>query len=270
MLTPEQQEARRGKIGASFGPKLMAGDEEAIGREWMRLVEHPDYKELDLSEKWGPAFGSYIEPFCLDWHERVSGYALTDRGVWVDHPELAYVGCTLDAYRCTGGGRYPSNTCLDAKQWSRWASVESCIETYPAQLVIQQGCTRAEAAALLICHGGDEPVEYPVLWPEEYEAEVWRRLQWFWDRVETLQPPCKLPGIKQPLINAARIVDMGQSNIWAEYAAMWLENREAADLFKEATKGIKELVEPDVVKAFGHGICATRSKAGALTIKGAH
>jgi len=269
MLTPEQQAARRGKIGASFIPKLMAGDEEAIGREWMRLVEHPEYKELDLSAQWGPAFGSFIEPFCLDWHEKKTGFALTDRGVWVNYPEpqFAYVGCTLDAYRCKGNDRFPSNTCIDNKQWSRWDKVDNCLLTYPGQLVVQKACTRAEHAALLICHGGDEPQEYPVEWPPEYEAEVWRRVQWFWERVESLEEPCKLPGIKAPLVNAVRVVSMEGNNEWGSWAAQWLANKEAKGLFDGAVKGLKELIEPDVAKATGHGVVATRSKAGAISFK---
>jgi len=263
MLTEAQKEARRGKIGASFIPKLMAGDEKAIGREWMRLVEHPAYQEEDLSDQWGPALGSYIENFCLDWHERKTGQALTDRGVWVNYPdpEFPYIGCTLDAYRCS------DNTVIDNKQWSRWSKIEECLTTYPGQLVVQRACTRAARAALLICHGGDEPQEHPVEWPAEYEAEVWRRVAWFWERVESLEEPCKLPGIKAPLINAVRVVDMNGNNAWSDFAATWIQNRGAKQAFDAAAKGIKELIEDDVSKAFGHGICATRSKSGALSIK---
>jgi hypothetical protein len=34
-----------------------------------------------------------------------------------------------------------------------------------------------------------------------------------------------------------------------------------------ATKTLKELVEEDVARAFGHGIEARRSKSGAITIR---
>lgn len=260
-LTPEQQERRQGKVTASFAPKLMAGDEEAIGREWMRLVEHPGWKELDLTTSWGPSFGGYIEPFCLDWHERVTGKPLTDRGVFVQHPEMGHVGATIDAYRCA------DNTVIDNKFWSRWSSLENCLETYPAQLVVQAACTRAERSALLICHGGEEPAEHQVTWDEDYEAELWRRVAWFWNCVETLQPPCKLPGVKPPVVNAVRVISMEGNNEWAIFAHEWLVCRSQAQRFKTAEKDLKTLVEPDVQRAFGHGIQITRSKAGSLSIK---
>jgi hypothetical protein len=261
MLTEAQREARKGKIGASFGPKLMIGDEKAIALEWMRLVEHPDYKELDLSGQWGPSYGGYLEPFMLDYHEKKTGKPLTDRGVWVDHPDISYLGCTLDAYRCC------DNTNLDAKVWSRWSALDECITTYPAQLIIQKSCTRAARSALLVCHGGEEPQEHEVLWTPEYEGELWRRVEWFWKHVETLQAPYKLPGVKAPLINAVKVVDMGKSNSWGKFAAQWLQNHDAKKAFDDAVKNLKDLIDEDVAKAYGHGICATRSKAGSITIK---
>lgn len=260
-LTPQQQERRRGKVTASFIPKLMAGDEEAIGREWMRLVEHPAWRELDLSDSWGPSFGSFIEPFCLDWHERATGKPLTDRGVFVQHPELQHVGATIDAYRCA------DNTVIDNKFWGRWSSLDNCLETYPGQLVVQAACTRAERSALLVCHGGDEPAEHQVSWDEDYEAEVWRRVEWFWSCVETLQAPCKLPGVKPPVVNAVRVISMEGNNAWAVFASQWLQTQAAAKTFADAAKNLKALIEPDVARATGHGICASRSKAGSISIK---
>jgi len=264
MLTDEQLAKRVDKIGASFIPALMAGDEKKIAREWMRLVGHPSYQPEDLSDQWGPAFGSYIESFCLDWHEKKTGHPITDRGEWVLYPgpEYPYVGCTLDGYRCH------DNTCIDAKQWSRWSKIEECLETYPGQMVVQKACTRAQRAALLVCHGGEEPSEHELRWPEEYEAEVWSRIRWFWNLVETLQQPtASLPGVKAPLINAVRVVDMSGSNAWGNWAAQWLANKGAKVAFDEAVKGLKDLIDADVGRAFGHGLCASRSKAGAISFK---
>ena len=261
MLTDEQWAKRADKIGASFVPALMAGDEKKIAREWMRLVGHPAYEPEDLSGQWGPSFGSYIESFVLDWHEKKTGMPITDRGQWVTHPDIPYVGCTLDGYRCK------DNTAIDAKQWSRWSKIEECLETYPGQMVVQKACTRAQRACLLVCHGGDEPVEHELLWAPEYEAEVWHRIAWFWNLVETLQQPCALPGVKPALISAVRVVDMQGSNAWASWAAQWLKYQDGAKTFAAAAKGLKELIEPDVSRAYGHGICASRSKAGSITIK---
>jgi hypothetical protein len=50
-------------------------------------------------------------------------------------------------------------------------------------------------------------------------------------------------------------------------ASDWLEHRAAAKLHANACSQLKELIEPDVARAFGHGIEAKRSKAGAITIR---
>jgi len=260
MLTDEQKRLREGKVGASFVPYLMAGQEDRIRREWMRLVEHPDYAEEDLSAVWAPSFGAYVEPFALDWHERKTGHPLTLRGQWVQHAEHPWLGATLDAWR------EHDNTVVDAKAPLRWSKLEDVRAYYVGQLVVQRACLDAERAALLIVHGGDEPVEFEAVWDAGYEAQVWERLHWFWGRVESLQPPCKLPGVKGP-VPAVRTVDMTGRNEWAAYAANWLDTQEAAACFNRAAKSLKELVEPDVQKAFGHGICASRSRAGAISIK---
>src|SRR5215475_16121879 len=56
-LTPEQHARRDGKIGASFIPYLMAGNEAKLLSEWRRLVGDPEYVEEDLSDVWLPSFG---------------------------------------------------------------------------------------------------------------------------------------------------------------------------------------------------------------------
>jgi predicted phage-related endonuclease len=262
MLTEEQRQRRYGKVGASFVPYLMAGDEAKILTEWMRLVDHPDYKEEDLSDNWPVQFGSYIEDFALNWHARKTGQPLVHRGKWMPHPDLGHVGCTLDAYRVA------DRTVVDCKAPGRWRKLEDVIAFYPGQMVVQKACLKAARAALLVVHGGDEPVECEMTWDEAFEAEVWDRLRWFWQRVETLQAPAAIPAAKAA-VPAVRVVDMTGSNEWASYAHNWLTSKEAADCFNRAAKGLKALIEDDVMKAYGHGIYATRSRAGALSIKAA-
>lgn len=260
MLTDEQWKKREGKIGASFVPALMAADEPKILREWMRLTDHPAYERDDLSNVWAPSFGGYIEPFALDWHQKKTGYPLTRRGEWVDHPERGYIGCTLDAWRS-----YDNRT-IDCKWIGAYRKVDEDRAFYTGQLIVQKACVQADRAALLVVYGGAEPVEYEAIWDEEYERQVWERIEWFWSRVSTLQPPAKLPAVQAP-VPAIREVDMAASNTWAAAATDWLTNRDAARVF-EASKGLmKELIEPDVAKAFGHGVIATRSKSGAISFK---
>lgn len=259
-LSPQQRAARADKVTASFAPYLMAGDEAKILREWQRLVESPEYEAEDLSQSWPVQFGSYVEPFALDWWERKTGLPLTRRGESVTHPDLPHVSCTLDAYRA-------EDACvIDCKAPGKWRKLEDVLAFYPAQLVVQRACLRADKAALLIVHGGGEPEEHTVTWDAAYEVAVWERISWFWECCETLTPPVAVTPVVAP-VAAVRIADMSSSNAWGEWADKWLASKEAAKTFTKAVDELKALIPADAKKAHGHGIEASRSAKGAITIK---
>ena len=265
MLSPGLQPAtlspeRDTRVGASFLPALMAGKTDEIMREWQRLTGDPAYVPLDLSEVWPVFQGRVLEPHVLDWHQRKTGGPLTRRGEWVRHPHRDWLGCTLDAWRPT------TNTVLDAKCVGQWRKLDEVISYYTPQMVVQKDCTGAANASLLIVHGGAEPVEYPVTWTAGYEADVWTRLDEFWDCVMSLTPPCELPSALAP-VPAVQTYDMGTSNAWCSNAATWLLNKTAAKDFDGAAKELKALVPADAQKCFGGGITILRNKAGSLSIK---
>lgn len=196
----------------------------------------------------------------IDWYEWRHSCLLTRRGEWVPHPERDYLGCTLDAFR------EADQTVMDCKWMGRFRPIEEARLYYTGQLVVQKECTAAKRASLLVVYGGDEPTEYEATWDEAYEREVWKRIAWFWQRVETLQPPVALPAVKAP-IPAIREVSFEGDNTWAAAADAWLTNQEAARIFEAAKKAMKLKIEPDVARAYGHGVIASRSKAGAIGFK---
>jgi hypothetical protein len=254
-LSPE----RDTRVGASFLPILMAGKTEEIMREWQRLTGDPAYVPPNFDNNWPVALGRYLEPMVLDWHERKHG-PLTRRGEWVPHPHRPWLGCTLDGYRET------DKTVLDAKVVGQWRRMEEVIAYYTPQMVVQRDCVGAENAALLIVHGGSEPVECPVTWTPDYEAEVWTRLDEFWDCVLSLTPP---GGFVEKIATPAPVktYEMSTSNAWCANAAAWIINKTAAQDFNEAAKEIKALVPADAIQCFGGGVSVVRNKAGSLTIK---
>ena len=259
-LTAEQQKHREDKITASFLPYLMAGDEKKILTEWQRIVGDPNYAPEDLSEIWAVQFGSWIEPFALDWHQHKTGRALIRRGEFIKHPSREFFGCTLDAYR------EDDKAVIDCKAPGQWRKLDDVIQHYTPQMVGQAACMKTAKAALLIVHGGSEPVEYPIEWTKEYEAELWNRVDEFQACVESLTPPVSLPAVAAP-VKAIKIVDMSESNVWGNYAAVWLRAKDEAEQFNLAVKELKNLVPADAMKATGHGIVASRNKGGALSIK---
>ena len=259
-LTAEQHAKREGMVTASFLPYLMAGDKAKILSEWQRIVGDTAYAPENLDDVWPVQFGSWIEPFALDWHERKTKQPLTMRGDWVVRPERPYFGCTLDAYRT-------SDSCvIDCKAPGMWRKIEDVTAQYTAQMVGQAWCMATTRAALLIVHGGSEPVEYPIEWTPEYEAEVWARVDQFWGFCESLTPPVELPAIAAP-VPVIRIAQMDDNPEWKRHADLWLQTHGAVETAKTAEKAIKAMVEPDVMKALGAGIVVTRNKAGSLSLR---
>ena len=100
-----------------------------------------------------------------------------------------------------------------------------------------------------------------------YQIELLEAEVDFWDCVQTGREPVPAPPPTPPRPIGVREVCLEGNNSWAVAAADWLAHREAAKVHAAACSQVKELVEPDVARAFGHGIEAKRSKAGAITIK---
>jgi predicted phage-related endonuclease len=260
MLSPFQVAAREGCMTASFLPKLMAGNESQIMREWQRLVGDPAWEPEELDDSWPVQFGSYIEPFALDWHERKTGRALSHRGDVVHHPERPYFCATLDAYRADDA------TVIDCKAPGPWRKIDDVIAHYTPQLIGQRACLGAERAALLIVHGGGEPVEHQVEWGEDYERTLWERVAAFWRCVEMLIEPVAQAPIAPP-VKPQKTYDMSGDNLWASEAVVWLDNHHAARLAQAAEKELKGLVPLDAARAYGHGIEIRRDRAGRLSLR---
>lgn len=98
MLSPDQIEARRGKLTASRVACLMNGTKEEILNLWRELVGDPKWEPEDLSGVWPVQLGSTTEELNLDWFELKTGKSVTRRGEVVVHPEYEWAACTLDGW----------------------------------------------------------------------------------------------------------------------------------------------------------------------------
>ena len=60
---------------------------------------------------------------------------------------------------------------------------------------------------------------------------------------------------------------MAYSNAWAEFAALFCSTRPAFLDHERAKTELKTLMPDDAKEAFGHGVRAKRSKAGAVSFE---
>ena len=88
----------------------------------------------------------------------------------------------------------------------------------------------------------------------------------FWRCVETGETP-RPYGIEppRPRIEAVRIVDMSESNSWAEFAGLFCATRSAFLDHERAKSELKALMPEDAKEALGHGVRAKRSKSGSVS-----
>ena len=62
-----------------------------------------------------------------------------------------------------------------------------------------------------------------------------------------------------------RIVDMGGSNSWADFADLFRSTRQAFLDHERSKAELKALMPEDAKEAIGHGLRAKRSKSGAVS-----
>ena len=126
---------------------------------------------------------------------------------------------------------------------------------------------RVERAILSVIFGNHKFEIFEVASDWVYQIELLQAEVDFWDCVVTGREPVPAVPPSPPKPVGVREVCLEGNNAWASAAVDWLQHRQAAKAHATACSSIKELVEPDVARAFGHGIEAKRSKAGAITIR---
>jgi hypothetical protein len=135
------------------------------------------------------------------------------------------------------------------------------------QLQHNMAVANTELAVLSVIFGNHKFEIFEVASDWMYQLDLLAAEEAFWACVLNGTPPSpsSVPSAPKPF--GVREVCLEGQNSWAAAAADWIQYREAAKLHSNACGQLKALVEPDVSRAFGHGLEAKRSKAGAITIR---
>ncbi len=171
-------------------------------------------------------------------------------------------GVTLDG-RVQG-----SDAVFEAKFMLPWSfSEEAAAEKYMPQLQHNMWVVAARTAVLSVITGGGKWVEILAHADPLYQHLIVTAERKFWCCVESGEQP-QLFGIDppKPRIEAIRTVDMSASNVWAEFAGKFLRTRDAHLEHEQAKAELKSLMPEDAKEAIGHGVCAKRSKSGAVIL----
>jgi predicted phage-related endonuclease len=252
---------RRHFIGGSDARIIMGQDEKALIRLW--LEKRGEVGPQDLSGDLIVQLGRATEDLNRAWYERNTGRAITEVQSRVRHPVIAFLAATLDGVVTGTGAVY------EAKFMLPWSFSEAAAaEKHMAQLQHNMWVTNSRMAALSIITGGGKWVEIAVAADPLYQHLLLTAEKKFWRCVQFGDPP-RLFGVEppRPRIEAVRSVDMASSNSWAEFAALFCSTRSAFLEHERAKTELKGLVPEDAKEAFGHGVRAKRSKAGAVSFE---
>jgi predicted phage-related endonuclease len=258
-LTPEAQVSRLTGVGGSDANVILSGDTARVMRLWRE--KRGEVEAEDLSSSLAVMLGCWTEAFNRQWFMRLSGEVVSEDGQTHLCRRNQWRRCTLD-------GRVERDGAVwEAKHTSAFAKSDEVLERYMPQLQHNMAVAGAERAVLSVIFGNHkyEMIEVAADWL--YQLELLEAEEEFWNCVVTGREPVALPAPPTPRSIGTRELCLEGNNGWASAAVDWLGHRDAAKAHACATTLIKSLVEPDVGRAFGHGIEARRSKSGAITIR---
>lgn len=258
-LVPADRQWRRDGIGGSDANILLSGDGDRIRALWQQ--KRGEAVEADLTDILPVMLGCWTEPFNRMWFEKTSGSRVADihsRLTCSSHP---WRRCTLDGYI------EERKAIWEAKHTSAFAKPKEVLDRYMPQLQHNMAVAGVELAILSVIFGNHKHEIFEIASDWFYQIELLQAEEDFWECVQTGREPVAAPAPPPPKPVGVREICLQGNNLWASSAADWLETRDAAKRHSTATSQIKQLVEPDVARAFGHGIEARRSKAGAITIR---
>jgi len=258
---PRHEISRRDFIGGSDALVIMGNDESALMRLWRE--KRGEVEPEDLAANLIVQLGLVTEDLNRRWYRSNTGLTIKDVQRRLVHPALRWIGATLD------GRIQETGAVFEAKFMLPWYfSEEAALEKYAPQLQHNMWVVTAKSAVLSVITGGGKWVEIKTNADPLYQHLIVTAERKFWRCVESGEPP-RLFGVEppKPRIEAVRVVDMTDSNAWAEFAAVFASTH-AAHLDHERAKGeLKALVPQDAKEAIGHRVRAKRSKSGALSFE---
>jgi predicted phage-related endonuclease len=236
----------------------MSSDEAALIRLWRE--KRGEAEQEDLSGNLIVQLGTATEELNRSWFERNTGLRVRDVQRRVRHSAIPWMAATLD------GIVDGTEAVFEAKFMLPWSfSEEAAAEKYMAQVQHNMWVTHLRTSVLSIITGGGKWMEIPIPMDPLYLSVLVSAEKKFWRCVQSGETPHLINAEPpRPRIEAVRIVDMGASNSWAEFAALFRNTRSAFLDHERAKSELKALMPEDAKEAIGHGVKAKRSKSGAV------
>jgi predicted phage-related endonuclease len=266
----EWHEQRQKYIGGSDANIIMSGDPDAVHDLWLLKTgqKEPD----DLSWVLPVQIGQATEKLNIKFYEKATFRKVSSRNERFRVNHLVAEGMTsfLPIMCCEVDGITETNPAIvvEAKHVSGYSDIEAVVQKYMPQLHHNMICTGLRLADLSVIRDNTQHKIFNVEYDPFYGRALLEAEAAFWQCVVDMVPPDPAYSPKPPVpVDKTIVISMAGNNEWGDAAARWLENEKAKKEFDKAVKDIKALVPVDAGKAHGHGIVASRSSSGSLTIK---
>jgi predicted phage-related endonuclease len=259
----EWHEERRKYIGGSDANIILSGDPDAVHDLWLLKTgqKEPD----DLSWVLPVQIGQATEDVNIRFYEHATGKHVIHRNARFPHKERDYMWCEIDGMV---NFEDQDQAVFEAKHVSGYSDIEQVVQKYMPQLHHNMLCTGLRLADLSVIRDNTQHKIFNVEYDPFYGQALLDAEASFWQCVVDMVPPDPAYAPKPPVpVDKTIVISMAGNNEWGDAAARWLENEKAKKEFDKAVKDIKALVPVDAGKAHGHGIVASRSSSGSLTIK---
>jgi len=261
-LTPEQIEARKGKLTASSIGALVSGDKERIIDLWKETIGDPSFVPPNFDDNWPVKLGETTEALNLAWYEKKTGHVLVRRGDVVIHPDYDWAAATLDGFDHICGCP------VEAKHVNGFDKLDNVIQRYMPQLTWQMECTNTKQCAISIIQGAAEPyIEY-INYDKDYADELMARAHRFMNHVWMMTPPVVIEKAVPVYVahDKMREINAYGDNTFASMASQYIDNKKSAADFKEAEAKLKEMMPNDCRRMYGYFIQLKRAKNGTIRI----
>ena len=155
-------------------------------------------------------------------------------------------------------------------------SVREEAQRYMAQMQFYMLTGRYQKCLFSVIRGTEEPEHVEVDASDEYQEHLLQSVVQFWQHVQSKSPPdddwIAASSFRERTEEVTKVVpidgmisaDMSQSNSWVSYAAVYLDNEEAAKDFETAKKNLKNIMPDNAYEASGAGLTLKRAKNGSL------
>ena len=250
---------RTGFIGGSDANIILGGKSDRLDRLWREKRE--ELPPQDLTDVLPVMLGTWTEEFNRQWFEHVTNQSVASGGEPSCCDKYPWRRCSLDGLVAESGAIW------EAKHTGAFTKSDEVLERYMPQLQHNMAVVKAERAVLSVIFGNHKFEIFEIASDWLYQIHLLEAELDFWDCIQTGREPVAAAPPAPPKPIGVREVSLQGNNAWAAAAVDWLTHREAAKLHSAACANLKNLVEPDVARAFGHGIEAKRSKAGAISIR---